>query len=90
MLLSVAQLTILPPSTLVFVPTTCLINDENSFTQYQNKHWVVKHTYSAEPGAEWVIPNCILTDITDHFYLPVLNSSLQPITFHTGVRIAKI
>lgn len=47
----------------------------------RTKSLIVNRTYFAEPGNEWVIPNCITTEKNGKAYVPINNPSVQSVVF---------
>lgn len=85
--LSVAEITILPSVTLVFVQRNEPIDAKYHANQCEHLFWLIDRTYSAEHGSEWFIPNGVLTNVDGYLYIPVINPSRQPATFHVGKQV---
>ncbi|XP_057376131.1 uncharacterized protein LOC130697026 [Daphnia carinata] len=82
--LYVFETTILPAMSLAFIPAQERGITGALFSNSKKQLWVVNRSFSAKPGNEWIIPNCLLPNLGNTLYIPVINPSMKPITFHIG------
>lgn len=78
---------IVPPLSLAFLPIPKQ-TDDKGFRHSQCL--IVNRSFSANPGAEWVIPNSILTELGDHYYVSIFNLTRKPITVQSGQQVSWI
>ena len=72
-----------PPLSLAFLP----IPKQNDVSSSNSQCLIVNRSFSANPDAEWVIPNSIITELGDPYYVSILNSSKKTITVQSGQQI---
>ena len=83
--LRVKTVTIVQPSSVVFVPMTCtaLLGGPD-----QNGDRLVHRGHCEDPKRTWVLPNCIVAMENGECMVPVINPGLRPVRFYPGEEIA--